>query len=176
MARHAVLPVIDVDLFYFSDGFTYSSVNNEYKRTIWDVMIGLPLSRKGRWVLGWNYGSLTFSDSPGGTETSLTVSDMGPELSYYLNRDRTLEISFVYNIITKGTYNPGGDSTELRGTSMRVEVGYLPQITDSLLMGAKLNYYKATFNEEVTGQTTLSQVTHSRTVIYPSFAFTLRWD
>ena len=59
---------------------------------------------------------------------------------------------------------------------MKGEAGYVPALTDSIMMGAKINYYHATFSEQITGGTTLAKTTNSRTVIYPSFVMTLRWD
>ena len=174
-SAHAVLPVFDLNLFYFSDTMLYSSSNTGTTRTFYDVMVGMPIAGKGRWVLGWNYDSMSFLDNPG-TTTKLSVTDMGPKLIYYVDKDRTWLLGLTYNLITKGTYDPGGSSTELRGTSLRVEFGYTPHMTESLLMGAKLNYYKASFNEEVTNQTSLAKTTNGRTVIYPSFAITYRFD
>ncbi len=173
---HAVTPMIDAGLFYFTDDFNYNSTNSAYKRLMWDLNVGLPLTKKGRWVLGWNYGSYTLTEAPSGTETSLKITDMGPKLYYYFDKERTWVIAFTYNLISKADYSSGGTTTELRGTSMKGEVGYMPQMWENVFMGAKLNYYKPAFKEEITGNTSLAQVTHGRTVIYPTFAVTFRWD
>lgn len=171
---YAYPPVIDANAFYFSDTFNYNSANSAYKRMMIDLMVGLPLTKKGKWVLGWNYGSYALSENPG-TETSLKITDMGPKFEYYLNKDRTWMIGLTYNLISKATYSSGSE-TELRGTSMKVEAGYMPEMWENVLMGAKINWYKANFKEEITNQTSLAQVTHGRTVIYPTFAVTFRWD
>jgi hypothetical protein len=172
----ALLPVIDANLFYFSDGMVYSSATSAYNRTFWDFMIGMPTSSKGYWVIGWNYDTYSFIDNPG-TATKLSITDMGPKILYAINKDKTFVFAFNYNLITKGSYSPGGGTTsELRGTSMRVELGYTPAVSENCFMGPKLNYYKATFTEEITGQTALAKVTDSRTVIYPSFTITYRFD
>lgn len=172
----AAAPMIDAGIFYFSDDFTYGDDTSAYSRMMWDINFGLNLNKKGRWVLGWNYGSYTFTENPG-TETSLKVTDMGPKLYYYWDKNRTWVTAFTYNLITRADYAPaGGETTELRGNSMKFEFGYLPMMWEGIHMGAKLNYYKASFKEEITGETALAQVTHDRTVIYPTFAVTIRWD
>jgi hypothetical protein len=171
---HAVLPVFDLDVFYFSDSMVYNSSTSTYQRTFYDFMLGMPLSSKGTWVLGWNYDSYSFTDNPG-TATTLTISDMGPKLLVSLSKDKTVVFGFSYNLITKGSYNPGTTASELRGTSMRAELGYLPQVTENFFLGVKMNYYKASFTEEVINQTTLSHVTDSRTAIYPSLSMTYRF-
>lgn len=174
---HAVKPVFGTNVFYFTDNFTYGTAPaSQYKRIMYDVSAGMPITKKGRWILGWNYASYSFTESAA-TETSLKVTDMGPKLTYYFNKGRTWEAALTYNLITKGAYTPGGGAeTELRGTSLKFEAGYLPQMWENVFMGAKINYYKASFKEEITNQTALAQVTHSRGVIYPTFAVTFRWD
>jgi hypothetical protein len=168
--------VFDANVFYFTDDFTYDDTPNTYSRLMWDVTPAFTLTKKGRFVLGWNYASYTFTENPG-TETSLTVTDMGPKFMYYLNKDKTWVFAFTYNLITKADYTAAGASaTELRGSSMKGEFGYMPMMWERVYMGAKLNYYQASFNEEITGETALDQVSHSRTVIYPTFAMTIRWD
>jgi hypothetical protein len=174
LPAYAYPPTIDANAFYFTDTFNYNSANSAYKRMMIDVSVGLPLTKKGNWVLGWNYGSYALSENPG-TETSLKITDMGPKLEYYLNKDRTWLIAATYNLISKATYT-SGTSTELRGTSLKVEAGYMPMMWESVFMGAKLNWYKANFKEEITNQTSLAQVTHGRTIIYPTLAVTFRWD
>lgn len=167
--------VFDANVFYFSDSFTYADQPNTYQRLMWDVMPGFTVAYKGRFIIGWNYASYTLSENPG-TETSLTISDMGPKFVYYMNRDKTWVVAFTYNLITTGTYTSGGTPTELRGTSMKGELGYTPMMWERVYMGAKLNYYQAAFKEEITGETALEQVANSRALIYPSFAMTIRWD
>jgi hypothetical protein len=171
----AVTPVFDLDIFYFNDAFAYSSSTSTYHRMFWDFMAGMPVAGKGRWVLGWNYDSMSFTDNPGTAET-LSITDMGPKLVYYADKDRTWVIGAMYGLISTGSYNPGTTASQLRGSSMRIEAGYTPHMTDSLLMGAKLVWYKASFKEEVTNETSLAKVTDGRTVIYPVFAMTYRFD
>ncbi len=171
---HAVVPVMDANVFYFTDAFTYDSDNYSYRRLLWDFTLGLNLDKRGSWVLGWAYSASTFSDNPG-TETSLTVTDMGPKVTWYLNKDRNWVLGLIYNLITKANYSSGSTVSELRGSSMKVEAGYMYSMWDTVSVGAKINWYKLSFNEEIV-DTSLSQVTHARTIIYPSFSFTIRWE
>lgn len=173
-AVHAVVPVVDLNAFYNSDTFTYASTTSEYKKTLWDVTLGVNLDNRGLWTAGWSYASSSLTENPG-TETSLAVIDMGPKIIWYLDKDRNWVLAFTYNLITKADYTSGATTSELRGNSMKVEAGYMQPISDAFLLGARINWYKPSFNEEIVG-TTLSDVTHSRAVIYPSFALMLRWN
>ena len=168
-------PVFDANIFYFSDTFTYSSTTTTVKRTMWDFCLCMNLSKKGQLVLGWNYDSMAFDDNPG-TATKLTVSDMGPKIIYYVNKDRTIPIGFTYDLITKGQYTAGtAQAVELRGSAMKVDFGYTPEISEGFLMGFKFNYYKPSFAESVQN-TTITKTTNSRAVIYPTFSMTYRFD
>jgi len=166
----------DVDLFYFSDNFSVGSGSaNTYSRLMWDIAPMIAVDKKAQFLIGWNYDSMAFTDSPGGAATTLTVTDMGPKLAYFINKDRTWEVAFTYDLITKANYTSGSTTAELRGTAMKAEFGYLPQMWEGIYVGAKLNYYKPTFSEQVVS-TTLTKVTDGRTTIYPTFSVIFRWD
>ena len=174
LGAHAITPVFDVNVFYFTDTMTYSSTDYAYKRTFYDFMVGFAVTKSKKFIVGWNYDSMSFSDNPG-TETTLKITDMGPKLVYYFDKARTWSAGFTYNLITKGDYSTG-TATELRGKSMRFEAGYLPMMWENVFLGAKIVYYKASFNEEITNSTAIADVTDSRTAIYPEFAMTIRFD
>lgn len=172
----AIMPVFDINVFYLTDAMTHST-ESAFARTFYDIMVGFPVTRKKSFIVGWNYSIMSYSDDTGSGATTLSISDMGPKFAWYFDKERTWVIAGTYNLITKGTYGPaGGTSTELRGTSLRVEAGYTPQMWTNVFIGAKLIYYKATFNEEITANTALEQVSYGRTSIYPALSMTIRWE
>lgn len=167
--------VLDANVFYFTDTFPYDEDTSTFKRTFWDFFVGMGLNKRNQYVLGWNYGSMTFDDDPG-TPSKLTVTDMGPKFIAYLDKDRAWVFGLTYNLITKGKYSEnGGAAVDLRGSSMKVEVGYTPPISETLAFGVKLNYYKASFNEKVVDDS-ITKKANSRTTIYPTLSLTARWD
>lgn len=165
----------DVDLFSFQDTFSNGGVSSSYTRTMWDLAPLVALDKKAHWLLGWNYDSMSFSDSPAAVPTTLTVTNMGPKIVYYFDKDRTWVTGFTYDLITTGNFTSAGATSQFRGTALKAEFGYTPEMFSGVMMGAKMNYYKATFNEQVVS-TTLTKVSDGRTVIYPTFAITIRWD
>lgn len=167
--------IFDANVFYYSDTFTLATATSS-KRTMYDFSVGMNLTKKGQLVLGWNYASSSFADDDGTTQTTLSVTDMGPKLAYYLDKELVWCIGVSYNLITKGSYSTGGGSAiEYRGSSIKADLGYLPQISESFYLGLKLNYYKPSLKEEITGQTALAQVSYGRAVIYPSIAISARF-
>ncbi len=74
---YAVKPIIVANVFYFTDNFTYEPAPaSQYKRIMYDLSVGMPITKKGQIVLGWNYASYAFSETTS-SETSLKVTDMG---------------------------------------------------------------------------------------------------
>lgn len=173
-ANSQALVIFDANAFYLSDAFK-TDTDASVGRTLWDLSLGMSLRKKGRLILGWNYASSSFTDTADSETITLTVSDMGPKLSYFFDKEFIWSLGFAYNLITKGNYDNNGDTKEFRGTSMKVDFGYTPHITENFSIGAKLNYYKPSFNEQISGETTLEAVSYGRTVIYPSMAFHYRW-
>lgn len=165
---------VDLDVFYFTDTFSNGGTSSAYNRTMWDFAPQVSLVRKGGFLIGWNYDSMSFTDTPSGTSTKLTVTDMGPKLVYYFNKSQTWVVAFTYNLITKANYSSGSTTAELRGSAMKGELGYMPELFENIFIGAKINYYKASFTEQVVS-TTLTKVTDGRTVIYPTFSVTFRF-
>lgn len=164
----------EANVFYFSDSMVYTGTTTTFGRTLWDLAPGMGLDHKNQIVLGWNYGSMSFTDNPG-TVTTLTVTDMGPKLTMYLDKDRNWPFAFTYNLISTGNYSSGGSTAQLRGTSMKAEFGYMAEMASGLLLGARINYYKASFNEQVIN-TTLTKMSNGRTAIYPTFSLVFRWE
>lgn len=176
ISARAITPTFDINVFYFTDDMVHSETS-AYKRTFYDFMIGFAVTKKKSFVVGWNYDAMSFSDNPGTSATTLSVTDMGPKFVYYWDKQREWATAFTYNLITKGSYSAaGGTATELRGSSMRFEAGYTPMMWENIFIGAKIIYYKGTFAEEITGDTALEKVSYGRTAIYPAFAMTIRWD
>ena len=165
--------VFDLNLFYLSDSFSYTDDSSNGRLT-YDVMIGAGLDRRGKFVLGWNYSSFSFEDDPGDAEVTVAVTDMGPRIVYYFDKELTFNLALTYNLITNGSYNSDTVETELRGTSYRAEIGYTPKITESLFIGAKLQYYVVSVAEEI-DETTIEEVSYNRTFIYPTFTLTYRF-
>lgn len=170
--------IIDGNIFYLSDSYVKDETSS-YSRMMWDAYIGINLTKKGSLSLGWCYNSVSFVD-PGATQSetnTLTATGMGPKLLYFLDKEHTWSIGFVYDLVLTGKDKTGSaDTIELRGTAMKGEFGFTPQISESFYLGLRINYYKGTFAEKIENETTLTKVSYSRTAIYPSISFVMRFE
>ncbi|MGE0763065.1 MAG: hypothetical protein AB7N80_07300 [Bdellovibrionales bacterium] len=165
----------DLNIFYYTDALA-ATTDSDYKRTIYDFAIMLNLNRKGSLVLGWSYASVAADDTASSTTTSYSSTEMGPRFGYYFDRNFLWSFFFTYNLQAKSDYSSGSSTAEWRGTSMKGELGYMPQWNEQFQAGVKLNYYKSTYNEQITNSTTLTSVSNGRTMIYPSLAFVYRFN
>lgn len=165
---------LDIDALYYTDNFTYSE-DSSYNRLLWDVGIMFNLDKKGRFVAGWGYGSRHFEEDASGTTTELSITEMGPRFGFYFDKQGAWSLFVTYYLQAKGEYT-ATDTTELRGTSLKGELLFSPVILESFSFGIKLNYYQSSFGEEIIDSTTLESVSYSRSTIYPSLAFSYRWN
>lgn len=154
--------------FYFSDALKVGTTTTDTTMLL-DFAAGFTLDKKARWVVGWNYSLHSGSTSGGSTET-YSSNEMGPKVIYFYDKNRTWSSSFTYNLIVTGSYKASASaaSQNLRGSSMRFDIGYGAPVSEDLRLGVKLIYNMSTFNEEV-DSTTLTKVSYSRTYMYPAF-------
>ncbi len=165
---------IETNLFYLSDNLEAADKATGSKMFV-DGAILINLTRRGRTMIGWNVGMINTADT-GDTERSFSLQEMGPKLSFHMGREKEWGLAFVYNLNATAKYKAGADEAEWRGTSYKVEFGYNPQLTERLFGGLRLNYYTASFNEQLVGSTNYSTISNSRALIYPSFHLSFRWD
>lgn len=166
---------IETNAFYFSDTLAQTSATNSDTYMFIDSAVGFSVDKKDRFQVGWNYAMMNTSRSVSSTTTTYASTQMGPKFKYYLNKDRNLSISVAYNLVTSAAYSSGATSETWRGTSYHVDLGYTGWFSDSFAIGVKFNYASANYVETLTGGTNYTQVTNTRTNIYPSLNLILEF-
>ncbi len=157
---------IGLNTFYLSDQLTTSSTSNSTK-TIWALDILFSPAGVKNLLFGWDILGVSVSDATT-TTTTFTSSDMGPKFFWYFTKSHNWSLALSYHLISNAKYNPGTEET-WSGTSLFVELGYLPDITENFSAGVKLNYYSASYNKQ-TISTTTADVAYKRNLIFPSMA------
>lgn len=158
----------ELGLFYFTDDL--SSTNNfKISRTIYDFAV--LMTSEGRRVIsiGWSYAGISSEDA-GATTTSYSSAETGPKFTYLFGRELNWYLGLIYNLQAKAEFSDASGEAEWRGTSLRAEFGYLPRISSKLNVGVKINYHQASYDEQITNSTTLTQDSNKKTMIYPTFA------
>ena len=164
---------VDLGLFYLTDALS-ASTDTTSAKTIYDLAVYLDLTKKGQYILGWRYGSYSTVDSTG-TEVTYSLTDMGPSFGYYFDKSKNWVILLTYNIVVNGALKTGATDVTWRGSSIKAQAGYTVPFTESLNLGAHLNYHSSTFNEQLSGTTTFSTVSYTKVLIYPSFQMSYRF-
>ena len=165
----------DFNAFYYSDS-NKLDVEDSNNRTNFDLFIGLDLDKKGQYVVGWNYNSISISEKDGSDESTFASSDMGPKFLAYLNKDLNWSLSVAYSLNAVASYKSPSSSTEveLRGTSILASLGYITKLGDNLCIGANINYYAGSYDEQFDSSDNFSKVSYSQNEIYPSVVLSYR--
>lgn len=164
---------LDANLFYLSDSLTVTT-DSTTTSLFWDFAVTINLDKKGQWVIGWAYNSLSISQS-GATTSEFTLTEMGPKVGYYIDKAKVWSIFLTYNFQSQADYSDSTTTAEWRGTSLKGELGFTPAFTENFHAGVKLNYYQASFSEQFVNSTTFSTISNKRNIIYPTVAFIYRF-
>ena len=166
---------LDINGFYFSDNVDFGTGTIANNRMFFDAALSIKLDKKGQYSLGWSYGLITYNlETSQNTEASNT--DTGPRFSWFMNKDQTWSLGFTYNLFANSTFTNAGTEVSLRGKSYKIDIGYTGPITAKLYLGIRLNYYSASYGEQFDASDTFSEVSNSKSFIYPSLAASYRFN
>ena len=161
--------MLDLNLFYITDSLT-AATTASYAKTFYALCAALNIDHKGSYLVGWNYATYSSTEAAGAITTTYSSTQMGPKFLVFLNKDHNWLLGLAYNILTSANYQAGGSPAEVwRGTAYSADIGYHQMLTESLMLGFRLNYSSSSFNEKLIG-TAYSTISYSRTFIYPSMA------
>lgn len=107
--------------------------------------------------------------------TTYSSTETGPKFTYMFGREQDWYVGLAYNLLAKAQFSDTNGEAEWRGTSLKGEFGYLPKINNRLNVGVKLVYHQASYNEQITNTTTLTQTTNTKTMIYPTFSMIFKF-
>lgn len=163
----------DLNTFYYSDSFKYTTTNTT-TRTFYSASLNLALDKAKTFMVGWGILGYTAPDTSGTTTSTYTASDMGLRLQYNMGKNNTGILAVTYNLQASTKYNPGTEEV-LRGTSILVELGVTPDVSEYMNVGFKLMYYAPTFKESLVNTTTYSTVAYTRASIFPAVSVAWRF-
>ncbi len=156
---------VDLNFLSFSDTFK-SSTTTTISRSMFDLGAGVLMGKSDSWIWALSYGAGNFSDK-GTSTTTYTYTDLGIKMGFFWTKQKKWFSTLAYNLESKAKYNDGTNEVELRGTSIKVDIGYAFWVTDVISIAAKVFYYAPTFKESISSGT-LTNVSYSRSIIYPS--------
>jgi hypothetical protein len=164
--------VFDTNVLYYTDTTT-AAKESSHGATMYDVLIGFDVDKKGMYQVGWNYSGHSTETKDDSTTISYKSTQMGPGFVFYFDKDRSWRLGFSYNLKTTATYTYGsGTEEEWRGSTMNGTFGYQLRFGDGFSLGIRMNYSSASYSEKVI-TTTKTDVSYKKSMIYPSIAITL---
>ncbi len=161
---------LGLQAFNYSDNFTTATAATK-SETFWQTHLLFTPGTAKRVFLGWSLSGLSTSDATSSTET-FSTSDMGPKVLFVLDKNQTWTLGIAYNLVATASYSSGSTSEKWKGTSLHADLSVMPEISEGLYAGFKLNYYSMTYTQATVGTTT-SDVSYSRSQIFPTLA--IRW-
>lgn len=163
----------DLNTFYFSDAFTHSTATTN-TRTFYSASLNLAVDKSKTYMIGWSVLGFMAPETTT-TNVTYTASDMGLRFQLNMGKNNSGILAVTYNLQATTKYNGSGQEETLRGTSILVELGATPDVTDYMNVGFKLMYYAPTFKESLIGTTTYSQVAYKRATIFPAASIAWRF-
>lgn len=159
---------VDLNVVYSSDSIKSAETMTDAV-TSYDLGVGIPIGKRNLFF-GVNYGSVTSVLKETKT-VKYSSTDMGFKLSGYFARNRLFSSSFTYNLKSTVKFDDGA-ATELRGNSMKADLGIHYWFSETGSFAAKLYYYSANLPESVTIPS-IETVSYARTMIGQSLG--LSW-
>lgn len=156
---------IELNAFYFSDTMAADSSASSNRMFV-EGTLGFMIDKKGEYLVGWAYGMFNATDT---TTSSITYAStqMGPRFVWVIDKAKNWSLGLGYYLVTSATYNAGTEE-KWKGSAIKADAGYNFNVTDRFQMGVRLNYSAATYTEKLVGATTYSEVSYTRSFIYPS--------
>lgn len=155
---------IDINMLSFSDSLKTDSTV-AMSRTMYDISFGTLMGKPDNWIWAVTYGSSAFSDKST-TTTTFSVADLGVKFGYFWTKQKSWFTTITYNLQSTAKYNDGTTASELRGTSIRADLGYAFWPSENLGVSARIFYYAPTFKESIV-DTSITKVSYSRSLIAP---------
>ncbi|MBX3019451.1 MAG: hypothetical protein KF767_16310 [Bdellovibrionaceae bacterium] len=160
-AQFARAGILDLNVAYANDSVkTATTTTNSLMA--YDLAVGIPIGKRDLYV-SFAFGGYTSSFNPG-TATTWNGTDMGIKFGGFFGRGKLFTSSLTYNLKSTVKYSDGTNSVELRGTSLRFDIGVNYWFADNAAVSAKLFYYSPTLGEEIDA-TTLNTVSYARTTM-----------
>jgi hypothetical protein len=157
----------ELNAFYKTEALS-AATSSASSRMFVEVSLGFGIDHESRYLVGWNYGMFTTSDTTT-TTTSYSSTQMGPRFVWFMNKAKTWSLGIGYNLVTTATFTPAGGTAEVwKGTALKFDVGYNFPLSENWFVGVRMNYSSASYSERLVGSTTYSTVGYTSVLTYPS--------
>lgn len=168
--------LLQLDYITGSQGLTSVSGTSASSSSYYNFDIAFDANSKKNIFLGWGVMSASTSENVAGAGAETFVSqDMGPYVRWEFGKGKMQSLALVYGIIGKANYGMGATSEAWTGTSYLIQYALEPEINENWNVGVSLNMYTGSFTKKVVSGVT-SDVSYSKTMLFPMFGFAYRYQ
>lgn len=139
----------------------------EYSKMNGALYIGASFDKKDQLYLGQNVSLFTRTFSESGTETEVSVTEIGPKFIWYFSPERQGHITLTWNPYAQGERKTSSDTEDISGWSYQIAFGYHLKISRVVRLGATINYHVLNISKATDSTNTESEVTQAYTNIMP---------
>ena len=164
---------IDLNAMYLTDNLT-TTTTAAGSKILTDFSLGFKIDNAAKFNVGWNLTNVAISDSTA-TTTTFSSADQGIKILVFFDNALAWGFGAAYNMVAKAKYNDGTTEEEWRGSSIKFDIGYAAPINELFFAGLHLNYYSASYNEQILNKTSLATIAYARPIIYPSIYLSFRY-
>ncbi|MFN7729601.1 MAG: hypothetical protein ACK5P7_10635 [Bdellovibrio sp.] len=158
---------------YVTDDFSQAAATSNSKQ-FYSAMLMASLDAKERFHVGWSYTSISAASSRTGNNESYAATDMGPAFAFWFGKNRNLNLSGAYNIVSKATFEQTGQALkEWSGTSYWVAAGAELEFMKYIHLGGRVVYCGTSMTDQKVGATA-SSVSVGRTWVVPMLTISFR--
>ena len=158
---------------YVTDDFSQTAATSNSKQ-FYGAMLMASFDAKERFHVGWSYTSISAISSRTGNNETYAAADMGPAFAFWFGKDRNLNLSGAYNVVSKATFEQTGQSLkEWSGTSYWVAAGAELEFMKYIHLGGRVVYYGTSMTDQKVGSTA-SSVSVGRTWVLPMLTISFR--
>ena len=167
---------------YFQHSFIYYSTEDDSEQFTYSMMrnlsvVGSTFGKNDQLVIGWSFlkWSKEHQGSASTTSVDLSLLEMGPRFIWYMDQDKNISLSAIWNPFVSGDRTTSaGVAEDITGNSYLVSLIYQFKVSKHFFIGASLNYHATSIAESKVG-TTATDETDSYTDLYPAFDFSFRF-
>lgn len=149
-----------------SGTFDFSSMTNGF-------FFGATLSKKkvyfGQSLIQY---SRSFND---GSSTEVSILELGPRFTFFLNEACTWHINAIWNPYAKGDRTSSGATESMDGWSYEIALGYQHKVTKTFYMGATIAYHSLSITSVTNNSNTESETSYTYSSIYPMITLNFRF-
>lgn len=149
------------------DNFAFDKLDNRF-------FFGASLDDQ-KLYFGFNYLMFSRDVKSNGSTDTLSTTEIGPKIIWFLGDRGSIYISAGWNPFAKGERKRSNTSEDIDGSSLMGALGYQLKLTKRFYLGASINYHSLSISKATDSSNQETTVSNNYTTIYPMIEMSLRF-